>query len=36
MKENEDDKDNEYCKRIICSLLIERGAHINCKNEQVN
>ncbi|XP_019852449.1 PREDICTED: serine/threonine-protein phosphatase 6 regulatory ankyrin repeat subunit C-like [Amphimedon queenslandica] len=38
MKEREDEEDDKYCsdfeKYSICSLLIERGAQINCKNEQ--
>ena len=37
MKESEDEKDDKNCreKNYICTSLIERGAQINCKNEQV-
>lgn len=37
MKESEDEEDGEYLneKESVCLLLIDRGAHINCRNKQV-
>uniref|UniRef100_A0A1X7USM4 Uncharacterized protein n=1 Tax=Amphimedon queenslandica TaxID=400682 RepID=A0A1X7USM4_AMPQE len=36
MNETEEEEDDEYCneKKWICLLLINKGAQINCKNEQ--
>ncbi|XP_019857258.1 PREDICTED: uncharacterized protein LOC109585573 [Amphimedon queenslandica] len=36
MKKSEDEEDGEYSNEneSVCSLLIGRGAHINCRNQQ--